>query len=251
MEIDTSELAVQLDILARKMGESEENAVARWGVATARELATKTQVRGNTKAARVKQNTAIETDARKACSRTKNKEILRRLRAGKVARMRVDGVWQSIGPERFLRSAADVNAWIEELRKNTARRRVGRVSVNRRKVCSFAAFNGALTKRRKAVGKAKGGWIGAGILVGRTQKGADKLTIGKNYIGYAQKHKAKGYGTMLRGKKPTVTLVNRVPYSGDPYVLSTEAANGAIKIGQQRTVEWYQKALKGMRVRKR
>ena len=251
--VDASDVGVAIDILSRKVNETNENAVARWGISAARELAVKTQVRGKSGAkgkgnsgtkAKNKQNAAIESELKKAALVTENNRILKDLRKGKTVRIRVGGVWQDIPPSRLAKDGRALNSFVKKHRN--ARGKVGRITLSRRMICSKSTFNNAKKYRQKGTGMAKGGWLGAGIAIGRTQKGLDRATIGKNFLGYAQKHASKGQGRMVRGGNPVAILKNNAHHSGAEYVLSSSAIGTAVKFSAAGVLKYYEKALRAI-----
>jgi hypothetical protein len=71
-----------------------------------------------------------------------------------------------------------------------------------------------------------------------------KITIGKNFLGYAQKHSAMGTAKKPReGWKPVAGLTNKAAHSGSRHVLSDSGIRRSVEFGLRKTVKWYQKTL--------
>ena len=105
----------------------------------------------------------------------------------------------------------------------------------------------AIKMKLYMVGMAKGGWIGAGNAIARHQKGANRERIGKNFLGYAQKHARFGSAKKpSRRMKPYALMTNRVSHTSLPYVLSKTADEKAIRMGLQNTLKYYKRAVKAM-----
>lgn len=92
---------------------------------------------------------------------------------------------------------------------------------------------------------AKGGWLGAGQQIATAQRGTDRINIGKNFLGYAQKHGRFGSARKpVAGWKPTAEITNRVRHSADSGVLSPAQSKQAIEWGLKKTITWYRAALR-------
>jgi hypothetical protein len=136
----------------------------------------------------------------------------------------------------------EVSEWIDSNRK---RGRTKAVPINERPFCSEALFDKTIKARRQLAGIAKGGWIGAGQQIAMAQKGTDRINIGKNFLGYAQKHSKFGTATRPRtGFFPVASITNKSAHSGDSNVLKDSSAKQAIDWGLKKTVKWYASALR-------
>jgi hypothetical protein len=103
----------------------------------------------------------------------------------------------------------------------------------------------ALTIRFKKAGMAKGGWLGAGQTIARAQTGQGRINIGRNFLGYAQKHERFGTAKKpLNPFKPTTELRNAVRHTASPDVVSPVAKQKATAWGLTKTIQWYRKAAK-------
>jgi hypothetical protein len=206
-------------------GETNAQAVVRWSVQTCRELAFETQVWGKKKT-KMRQKGAIISDAY-------NVVIVQ----AKIPKGRRN--------KKIVRDAGDLVEWIN---LNRVRRgaRTSKLPIPERKLCSRAVFNKAVNIKMKRAGMAKGGFLGAGMDIARRQKGQDKISIGKNYFGYAHKHSHFGSATKPKAgsTRPTSKITNRVAHTGDEYVIKKTAMKKSIGFGLKKTIKWYQSALR-------
>lgn len=224
-QLDMPRLERSLKRFAKDFGDNNAQAIARWGVQTCRELAGSTQVFGKTTAAKKKQWNSIEAGVRTVVKIVRTKDTNNR----KV---------------RVLRSVEEVSEWVDSCRGGS-RGRTRRVPIHERPFITEALFVKAVKHRYNLAGMAKGGHIGAGQDIARAQKGADRITIGKNFLGYAQKHSRLGNSTHPRpGWKPSATLRNRVRHAGSSHVLSASEAKQAVGWGLKKTITWYRAAIK-------
>jgi hypothetical protein len=219
---DRPRLERSLKRFARDFGDSNAQAIARWGVQACRELAGSTQVFGRSAAAKKKQWNSIEAGINtivnvidKRGHRTAN----------------------------ILTSVSDVSDWIDSNRDKRGRTRA--VPVRQRPFVTAALLKKTLAERRKLAGIAKGGWIGAGQDIAMAQRGSDRIAIGKNFLGYAQRHSRFGSSTIPRsGWKPAALLTNRARHSGASYVLKKSHMRSGIQWGLKKTIQWYSSALR-------
>jgi hypothetical protein len=233
-KFDRPKLEKSLKKYAKQFGDTTAQAVVRWGVQTCRELAFETQVWGRQKAkkgsagsssfpwAKGKQEGAIIADALKV--------VLIVPRVGKS--------------RKALQSAADVNAWIE-LNRTSRRARTAKLPISAKKECSEATFKAAMKIRFKHAGMAKGGWLDAGKKMAEKQTGADKINIGKNFMGWAQRS-GKGFGAISAPKstwRPSADITNKVGHVATSYVLARDGSQKAINFGLKKTVQFYRRAL--------
>jgi hypothetical protein len=191
-------------------------------VQTCRELAGETQVFGKTAAAKKKQWNSIEAGIH---------SVLNVVADTKKRTTRV------------LTSEQEVSEWIDS--NQNSKGRTKSLSVNQRPFVSEALLKKTITARRKLAGMAKGGWIGAGQDIAKAQTGTDRISIGKNFLGYAQKH--SGFGGSTRptsGERATATISNRVRHSAASNVLASAGSTRAINWGLKQTVKWYASALR-------
>ena len=219
MKNDTAKLQASLKKYSKMFGENSAQAVTRWGVQTGRELAFYTQAYGKV-GTKKKQITAITADAKKVVN------ILAR------ASKKLD-----------LQTAEECVDWINENRVNR-QKRVRRLK-DGRKTVSLPNFRKAIKMKSVSVGKAKGSWLGAAMDVAKRQKGTNRINIGKNYLGYAQKWASGGKGIAAQnGFSPSSKLTSFVDYVSDKYVLKKRDEADAVNLALKNTVKWYRKALK-------
>jgi len=223
--MDIPELQRSLRKFSKMFGETNAQAVVRWSVQTCRELAFETTVWG-TKKTKAKQKGAIIKDAYNVV-------------------MVQDKILKGRENKKIIRDAGELVEWIN---LNRVRRgaRTSKLPIPERKLCSRAVFNKAVNIKMQRAGMAKGGYLGAGMDIARRQKGQDKIGIGKNYFGYAQKHSRFGSATKPKAgsSKPSSKITNRVAHTGNEYVIKKSAMKKAIGFGLKKTIKWYQSALR-------
>lgn len=224
-QLDMPRLERSLKRFAKDFGDNNAQAIARWGVQTCRELAGSTQVFGKTTAAKKKQWNSIEAGVRTVVNIVRTKDTNNR----KV---------------RVLRSVEEVSEWVDSCRRGS-RGRTRRIPTHEKPFITEDLLIKATKHRYKLAGVAKGGWLGAGQDIARAQSGADRINIGKNFLGYAQKFAALGTSRHPRtGWKPSATITNRAKHSSSRYVLSSSEANQAVGWGLKKTITWYRAAIK-------
>jgi hypothetical protein len=226
-EVDMAKLQRSLRSAAKGFGESSKQAVIRWGVQTAREMAVETQVWGKSKT-KGKQEGAMLADAFKVLA------VIDGKRFRKSAKRR----------KRELVTVEEINAWIDE-NQNPATGRTRKLPIEERKEVTEANFKKAMRARFKRAGMAKGGWLGAGQEIARAQTGQGRINIGRNFLGYAQKHSKFGSAKKpINPFKPITELRNTVRHSSASDVLGSGASQNAIIFGLRKTTQWYRKAAK-------
>jgi len=223
---DMPKLERSLKHFAKDFGDTSAQAVVRWGVQACREVAFEAQPFG-AKQVKERQRKAIVADM-----------------------MRVLYPVQSATPgmkksRRWLATPQAVNSWIDDNRGKNHRTR--ELSENERKVCLFSTMKKAVTIRMKNAGIAKGGFIGAGQDIAKAQTGMDRINIGKNFLGYAQKHSRFGTSTKPQsGFSPVATLTNKASHTSKDYVITRGKIDKAIAFGLSKTVKWYQATLRAL-----
>jgi len=239
-KIDMPKLERSLKRYAKQFGDTTAQAVIRWSIQTCREMALETQVWGQ-RGTRKKQMGSIEAGALAVVLVV---ETLTNV--GKTYRATNRGKTYHIPANRVLSDAGQVSAWIEQNRTRS-HKRTRSIPVEERRVCTQEVFKRAMLDRAKAAGMAKGGWIGAGNDIAKSQKGAGKMNIGVGFLKYAQKH--SHFGSSVEpspGFSPAAKLTNKVPYSGEKHVLAGGAFKKASAFGLKKTVKWYKETLKAI-----
>lgn len=240
-ELDQPRLERSLKRFSKQMGESQAQAVIRWSIQVCRELAMETQVWGKVKT-RPKQEGAMMKDAFNVILVVEKLEKTR----GNGYRATNQGKSYGIPARKALLDPEMVNNWIE-INRTKRNRRTAELPTTERMVCDQSAFKAAMKIRLARAGMAKGAWIGAGNEIARAQTGTDKITIGKNFLSYTQKHKQWGDAKKpSNGWKPVAGITNRLAYSGNPRVLHRSGIDKAIKFGLSKTVKYYQKAIRAI-----
>lgn len=237
---------------SKKYGETNKQMVARWAVQTCRELVRETYATGKEKtapSARQAQMGAMLEDAYNVVL------VAQRLRRPNKSRssflVTTNNSQFRVPASRVLMSPADVLQWIE-IHRTRRNRRTAVLDVRDRKVCSRSVFRNAMKIKNQRAGMAKGGWIGAGRDIARSQQGMSRNHMGQNFFKYAQKHANRGSAQRPRsGMRPFALLRNRVPWVANSRVLPKPRAKLAIRFGLSKTLEYYRKAVRAMERRKR
>ena len=235
---------ITMERLAKKFSEDASQATARLAVRFGKDLANKTQPWGLTAKAKETIEKSMERSARRVCYviPPRRPELLRRLKqGGRGARVKLKyGSWNEVQPGQLKSDAAEINRHIDRMRGGKANPPAN-LPWSSMIVVSNAAFNRAMTARRKRVGIHKGGWLGAGVAAGRLQSGPDRAKIGKNVASWAQKHMRMGTARW-DGDRRNVFLTNyAINIEG---LLSLASQVQAFDDAQDTTLKWYQKAIK-------
>lgn len=240
--MDMPKLERSLKSAAKKFGDSNKQAVVRWGVSVARDLALQTQVWGKTKTSK-----KGEASTGSAGENTIDTSFAKGLQENAMVgdALKVVRITRSNSRERNLLTSSDaVNEWIE-INRTRRRGRTARLHISDRKPVTEAVFRKAMKERFKRAGMAKGGWIGAGKNLARFETGTQRIGIGKNWVSYAHKHEKRGSAKPPRsGFFPIGELLNGYAHSASPHVLAKSAAKASIMWGLRKTISWYRKAAK-------
>ena len=236
--IDEQKLRVSLEKAAKRFGDSTKQATARLAVQTAREMAVSSQVYGKS-GTKKKQDSAIEAGMR---------AVIVELEAVKINARTVSGLWTSQGKRvtwplnRYLKTPDEVNRWVDKQRGRKGHTPKGTTTENLA-ATSKTIFRKALRMRKLKSGMAKGGQLGAAMAAVGFQKGGQRITIGKNFLGYAQKHMRKGRARQGGAQfNPNVTLTSSVAHGGSSYVLRQSEIRKNIGFAARKTLQWYRKA---------
>ncbi len=236
-EIDRKQLEASLRKYAKLFGETTAQAVMRWGIQCARDLAFETQAYG-TKQTRLIQENAIWKDALNVFL-----VVDKLTMTTKSSKVTAGGKSYYVQQKNICNSESDFNWWIEVNRTRRNRRTV-KLQPMERKVVSRGNFEAWLKPRLQRAGMAKGAWIGAGRDLAAKQQGMDKASIGKNFLSYAQKHVRLGRATTPRpGGNPFTQMSNMAPHSRTEHVLRRSRIINAQKQALRKVVKFYKKAL--------
>lgn len=235
--INRRELEASLRKYAKQFGENNAQAIARWGIQTARELAFETQVWGRSKT-KAKQEAAIMADAYQVFL------VVDTLKTGATgAKVETNGKSYRVPLDQVCQSQSDFEAWMDYNRDGKGKG-TARLEPKDRKVITRGMFRKFLKIRLARAGMAKGAWLGTGLDLARVQTGANKITIGKNYLAYAQKHAGMGHSTIPKsGPNSSTRMTNRAAHSGLTYVLPKGKITRAQAFGLSKTVKFYRKSL--------
>ena len=228
-KFDMAELTSSLFRFGKKFGETTNQAICRWSVQTCREMAIQTQIWGRSQTQK-KQHAAIWQDVWNVVYRVQ-----------RIPRGSASG--------KFLRSADEILQWMADNPGKGKRTRW--LPIEQRKASTMPIIRKAIKMKLYRSGMAKGGWIGAGNDIARHQKGANRERIGKNFLGYAQKHARFGSARKpRRSLKPYALMTNRAGHVALPYVLSKSADKKAIRRGLTNTLKYYKRAIRAMERRR-
>jgi len=237
-EIDQPKLERSLKRFAKQLGESNAQAVIRWSIQVCRELAFETQVFGKVKT-RIKQEGAIFRDAYNVLLVVEKLEKTR----GRGYSATNQGAKYGVQSRRALTDHQAVNDWIE-LNQTKRNSRTAELARSEKMVCDMKTFKVAIKMRLAKAGMAKGAWLGAGTEIARAQTGTEKMSIGRNFLSYTQKHKRFGNSKKpVMGWKPVAKITNKLAYSGNSHVLQSSGITKSIQFGLKKTVTFYRKTL--------
>lgn len=241
-EFDMPKLIGSLKKASKAFGDTNKNAIARWGVQTCRELAVSTQVHGKGGKPRKKQIGAIETGVNAVIASVSDKQF-RTLLSGKVKRAKIRNRWVEVTQERLIPDEGKAMEWIESHRSEKGRTpRLDQFSIG---IAPQSVVRKVVRIRSARAGIAKGAWLGAGAKIANRQKGAQKINIGQNLLSYAQKHAARGDARATSDPfNPIAFLENKSAHSGTDHVLSQKEKDKAVGFGLRKTINWYRMAAK-------
>lgn len=205
---------------SKKFGDSTAQATVRMATSTARELAKYSQPFGASRKANLG---AIRKDALNAVI----------LQEGKTPK-----------GSTALKTPDEMIAWMDKNRVGKGRR-VAKLDIRLRRRVSLKTFNKAVSIKMQRAGMVKGAWIGAGNRIASAQTGSGRITIGSNFMKYAQKHSGLGSAKPpSSGFKPVSQITNSLNYSSDPYVLRKSQIDTALSDGKKKALKWYKYALR-------
>lgn len=251
--VDMKELASSLAWAAAQFGECNEAGIARWGVATGRRIIKETQVWGDGKQAKITHENAMVRDVKRVAIVVQDPKLQRRVMRKNLTGLVIRSEKWKFTPQQNLTTAKGLNDWIDLHRsKKSGRPPKGGLKNGRMAITTGAVVMKAMNQRFKRIGKAKGGWIGAGQAIGAHQRKGSRITIGKNVAGYAHKFKSGGSASMKRDIwSPEGTMVNSIRWASDPHVLRPGQAEKAVEDAAKNTITWYEKTLQGRLSRKK
>lgn len=251
--VDMKELTDSLTWAAAQFGECNEAGIARWGVATCRRIIKETQVWGDGKEAKATHENAMIRDVKRVAVVVQDPKLARRVTRKNLTGLSIRGEQWKFTPQQNLTTAKGLNDWIDLHRsKKSGRPPKSGLKNGRKAVTTGKVVMSAMNQRFKRIGKAKGGWIGAGQAIGAHQKKGSRITIGKSVAGYAHKWKSGGRSSMKRDVwSPEGTMVNHVKHADDPHVLRPGQAEKAVADAARNTITWYEKTLQGRLNRKK
>ena len=246
-DFDEAAMLKKLKKLSKAYGESQEQAVKRWGVQTCRDLAKYTQIFGSKPGMHKK--TMLKDGLNVIFT---HKGTAKASKSGKSMVWKFKGKSAGVQRSRYIDSEDEVIRWINQNR-TAANKRTIKLPPAQRKVCDEALFKRAINRKYKATaGMAKDGWLDAGEQISKRQKGKNPSRIGKGLMKFSRKPAKLGSakeGTRLF--KSFADLINRLPYSKKSHVLSTSNKRKAARDGAINTLKWYKRAIRAENKKKK
>lgn len=246
IELDLEQLRREVIAFAERFGETSRQAVVRAAVSVAREAAVQTLPRGGDKgtATKKKIERRINRGVVLASVVLKDKKMWSRIKAQKRPRLRDKDRWTEVRPEQFVDDKNRFSEWVDKVRGGNANPS-RYLQFSRKAIVWPKLVKDTQRLRRKRAGIAKGGWLGAGMEAARMQRGGDRISIGKNYMSWAQKHskwgRAERYGSR-QGGEFGVGLKNKNPYLRNLWTRRLGKVAG--EIGWRKTLRHYERLVK-------
>ena len=238
-KFDEAAMLRKLKKTAKGFGESQKQAVKRWGVHTCRQLAKYTQPFGGSgsklKRAMFKDGSNVIFTHDKAAKKTGS--------GYKV--ISSNGKPFYVSADRYLNSVTDVTRWINQNRVSS-KKRTRKLPIEQKKVCKNSVFRRAINQRYKQYGgMAKDGWLDAGEEMSKKQKGKNPEKVGKSLMKWARKPARYGGAKVSRNPvKSFGILNNKVAHVSTAHVLSNSNKSKAVRDGAMNTLKWYRKTIK-------
>lgn len=228
VRVNTAVVTAKLRRLAKEFGDTNEQAIARLAVSCARNLAFETEPWGK-KGTKAIQEASILQGIKK---------IVRIVTPAKMEQLK------RTRRAHLIQSGQELNQHIESLRAEGGL--VPSIPHANLVRVTEATVKKCFTIRRKLAGMAKGGWLGAGIKAAQMQTGGDRIAIGKNYLGYTQKHAHFGSVFFRGGTMSTryAILKNAVAHTGKRSVLPADKENRAKDQAVYNLERWYRIAIR-------
>lgn len=244
VKFDEAKMIRKLGHFAKDVGETQRQAIKRWGVQTCRELARMTEPFGSTKKkAGSKLMSAMWSDALNVIYTVERK----RKSGSNSYQVTLQGNTWNVPQYRFLTRPEEVISWIDSNRSKR-RGRTRRLATEEKRVCLESTLKRAITlKFKRWGGLAKDSWIDAGNDISRGQRGPKQTKISPAYIKWAQK--PQKVGTSKEGRKmmkEMAELISRVSYLNN-YLLKSTNKRKAIQIGLNKTISTYKAILRWKR----
>lgn len=249
-ELDMKKLQRDLEKFSKQFGDSSAQAVTRWGVQVARELAKDTYARGRKKGERGAEEKGVSAQRQQLDAIRKDALnvllVVDSLRStGRSFRATNQGKSYPVQASKIITDERAVMTWVDQHRKGR-RRRTRKLPVEEKRVITKATMTKYMRLKKDRIGIAKGAWVNAGMQLVRAQTGAGRVTISPSYLAYARKA-ARGAGSAQAAKSgfnPTAELNNPVSYSSDSEILPSRDLNGAVAWGLKKTLTWYRMAMR-------
>lgn len=230
----------QLNKFRKQFGDTSDQALLRVSLDVSRECARLTQPWGKKKD---KITEAIDFDARKNIYALPAKEINKLARSKNPSHQTKRGQWYRLDKSRILRGQDEIWNFIEKHRK---RGRVVWVPPAEKAVCKSKELDKVIARRKKLAGIMKGSWFGAFTRLAPMVRGADRPTLGRNYMYWAQRHKDKGRGKFIGANqdRSEAQLISKVPGTLNKKYFNQKIADKAIAQAWKDTLKWYKKQCK-------
>lgn len=239
MEVDEAALRRNFSKWQKKFGDSAAQAVSRLSVGVARETAILVEPKGKSKKKVVN---GIVAGARSNIVAIPARDF-NKLSAKRRPGFKFGHRWVTLDADQLLRGESEIQRFIEANRDG--RGRVRKLSPERKAVAKKGDFNKVLVKRKRLAGIAKGSVLGAGMRAARFQRGGRRLSIGKNFMAWAQKH--AGFGTAKRRRRafgPEIRLISEARHTRNNDIVSQQDVKEASRRAWRKTLAWYRHAMR-------
>ena len=255
-EFDEASMIKKLKKLAKNYGNTQDQAIKRWGVQASRELAkfSVPVARGSKQSG---DKISASSSAKVAMWKDASNVIIEHKGAAKKSRggsfiVNINGKNRYIKQSDYLADVASATRWINQHRTRSNKRTV-KLPLYDRKYCSTKVLGQTiLAKYRMYSGMVKDGWLDAGEKISKGPKGKGRVSISASYIKWSRK--PEKYGT-AKQKKGLVNsfgeLISKVSHSKSKYVLDTSSKKLAIQVGLENTIKWYRKTIKAENKKKK
>lgn len=231
--VNMPRMKAKLNKLSKEFGDTHEQAVVRLMVSAARNLAFETEAWGKV-GTKKKQEIAIMRGITNVVNIVTPKHLQSLKKKGAVT---------------VIESGSDLSEYVNGLRGKDGM--TARMTKDMRAYTSEAVVKQCFTIRRKLAGIAKGGWLGAGMKASQMQTGGEKISIGKNFLSYAQKFARFGKVAMRGGilTKRFGILYNTAKHAGKKRVLTNTGIETAKNQASIAVVKWYKAAIKSRKAK--
>tara|TARA_R100001440_G_scaffold54903_1_gene74702 strand:- start:642 stop:1442 length:801 start_codon:yes stop_codon:yes gene_type:complete len=212
----------------KKFGETTNQALVRLGVQTAKEAAILTQPMGRGKKKVV---AGIVAGAKQNVRDYPVRRFNQIARAANDFRLR---------PDQILESPNKIDRFIERHRGKNGRAK--KIATGEKGIAKTPDLKRVIKSRKQLAGIAKGSWIGTARELAKKAKGDRKPTVGKKFMGWAQRHADLGQAK-FRPRNLSLSevhLISNAINTASPEIFSQKNAKEAVRRSWRKTLKWYQ-----------